>query len=70
MAKWIDQTLHVSQDAEIVLCGDRVIIQIADNQGWGGFARFIPEDWEQAAQMALALRLAAKHLEEIGKGLK
>ena len=70
MARWIDQTLHVSDKAEIVLRADSVVIQIADNQGWCGFATFQPMDWEDAASMALSLRLAAKHIEEIGKGLK
>ena len=69
MARWIDQTLHVSDRAEIVLMGDQVVIQIADNQGWDGYATFRPEDAEDAASMSIALRLAAKRLEEIGKGL-
>lgn len=70
MARWIDQTLHVSKSAEIVLKNDSVIIQIADNQGWDGYAHFMPESQEDAATMALSLRLAAKHLEEIGKDLQ
>lgn len=70
MARWINQTLHVSQDAEIVLKENSVVVQIADNQGWDGFATFDPSSREEAATMALSLRLAAKHLEEIGKGLK
>lgn len=69
MARWIDQTLHVSQDAEIVLKAGSVVIQIADNQGWDGFATFYPKSREDAQSMALSLRLAAKHLEEVGKGL-
>ena len=71
MARWIPQTLHVSKDAEIVLNHDSVRIQIADNQGWDGYATFRPETREDAVAMALALRLAAKHLEDaIGKGLE
>lgn len=70
MASWINQTLHVSDQAEIVLCGDKVVIQVANNQGWDGGANFVPKDWDDAARMALSLRLAAKHIEEIGKGLK
>lgn len=65
MARWIDQTLHVSDRAEIVLKNESVVIQIADNQGWDGYATFLPESKEDAATMALSLRLAAKHLEEI-----
>ena len=70
MAHWIDQTLHVSDQAEIVLKSDRVIVQIADNQGWDGYATFRPVDAEDAASMSIALRLAAKRLEEIGKGME
>ena len=69
MARWIDQTLHVSDEAEIVLKAGSVVIQIADNQGWDGAATFIPSSFEDAVTMALSLRLAAKHLEEIGKGM-
>ena len=70
MARWIDQTLHVSRDAEIILRDGSVVIQTADNQGWDGYATFTPTSQEDAATMALSLRLAAKHLEEIGKGLQ
>ena len=69
MARWIEQTLHVSEQAEIVLLGDKVIIQLANNQGWDGAATFEPKDREDANGMAISLRLAAKRLEEIGKGL-
>jgi hypothetical protein len=69
MARWIEQTLHVSKDAEIVLKAGSVVIQIADNQGWDGAAVFLPQSSEDAISMALSLRLAAKHLEEVGKGL-
>ena len=68
MARWIDQTLHISEDAEIVLKADAVIVQIANNQGWDGYATFQPSNWEDATSMALALRLAAKHLEGLWKG--
>ena len=70
MARWIDQTLHVSRQAEIVLRDGSVLIQTADNQGWDGYATFTPTSQEDAATMALSLRLAAKHLEEIGKGMQ
>ncbi len=70
MARWIDQTLHVSDTAEIVLKAESVVMQIAGNQGWDGFATFTPESQEDAATMALSLRLAAKHLEEIGKEMR
>lgn len=70
MARWINQTLHVSGEAEIVLREDSVVVQIADNQGWGGFATFRPESQADVAAMCLSLRLACKRLEEIGKGLE
>ena len=70
MAHWIDQTLHVNDKAEIILKGDRVIVQIADNQGWDGYATFRPKDFNEAASMSIALRLAAKRVEDIGKGMK
>lgn len=69
MARWITQTLHVNKEAEIVLLGGKVIIQIADNQGWDGFATFEPKTPEDAASMSIALRIAAKRLDEIGKGM-
>ena len=67
MARWIDQTLHVSREAEIILREGSVVIQVADNQGWDGYATFRPASKEDGATMALSLRLAAKHLEEVGK---
>lgn len=70
MARWINQTLHVSETAEIILGCDYVRIQVADNQGWDGYAVFRPCDQEEAASMSIALRIAAKRLEDIGKGLK
>lgn len=70
MAQWINQTLHVSETAEIVLADDHVRIQIADNQGWNGYATFRPLDQDEAARMSIALRMAAKRVEEIGKGLE
>lgn len=70
MAQWINQTLHVCETAEIILAGDHVRIQIAPNQGWDGYAFFQPRNPEEAARMSIALRLAAKRLEDIGKGLE
>lgn len=67
MARWIPQTLHVSSTAEIRLGESSVIIQLADNQGWDGAATFEPKSSQEAGGMAIALRLAAKRLEEIGK---
>ena len=69
MARWIDQTLRVDQDAQIILLSDRVIIEVGDNQGWDGFATFKPKSPDDAMAMGISLRLAAKRLEDIGKGL-
>lgn len=69
MARWIRQTLMVSEQAQITLLTDRVIIEIANNQGWDGGALFQPKDRDDANGMAIALRLAAKRLEDIGKGM-
>lgn len=69
MAHWINQTLHVNQEAEILLMEYRVIIQTAGNQGWDGAAVFSPINRDDAFAQAIALRLAAKRLEEIGKAM-
>lgn len=69
MAQWIRQTLHINDDAEIVLGEIGVWIGNADD-GHPEPARFNPETREDAESMAIALRLAAKRLEEIGKGLE
>lgn len=71
MALWINQTLHVSQDATVFLGEKGVHINNGDtdedNERGGSF---IPESRDQANGMAIALRLAAKRLEDIGKGMK
>lgn len=66
MARWIPQTLHVSEDAAILLGGMGVWIGHPD-EGHPSPATFDPKDREEANSMAIALRLAAKRLEEIGK---
>lgn len=70
MARWIPQTLHVSEKAEIILGQDGVWIGLGGNEDQlETSAVFEPQDREEANSMAIALRLAAKRLEEIGKGL-
>jgi hypothetical protein len=66
MARWIPQTLHVSDEAEILLGAGGVWIGHSD-QETPSPATFDPKDREEANSMAIALRLAAKRLEEIGK---
>lgn len=70
MARWIPQTLHVSETAKIILGRDGVWIGTpGEEDRLDGPATFDPQDREDANAMAIALRLAAKRLEEIGKGL-
>ena len=73
MARWISQTLHVSDTAEILLGQEGIWIGHPDRDDPDGPApepaTFDPKDREEANSMAIALRLAAKRLEEIGKGL-
>lgn len=66
MARWITQALHVSPVAEITLFEDWVKIGDPCDKGP---AFFEPETRDDANAMAIALRLAAKRLEDIGKGL-
>ncbi len=68
MAQWIRQTLHVDDHAEIVLGEIGVWIGNSDPEQEGP-AEFKPRTREEANGMAISLRLAAKRLEEIGKGL-
>lgn len=66
MARWIPQTLHVSDSAEILI-GDRGVWIGHPDDDPPTPATFDPKDREEANSMAIALRLAAKRLEEIGK---
>ena len=71
MARWIDQTLHVNDDAEVSLLGDAVWIGKAEVEDrLPQPALFAPTTREDANAMAISLRMAAKRLEEIGKGLE
>ncbi len=66
MALWITQTLEINARARIVL--ESKFVAIGDAPGQGS-AIFMPATREEANSQAIALRLAAKRLEEIGKGL-
>lgn len=65
MARWITQTLSIHARAQIILESKFVTIGDVGN----GCAVFMPETREDANAQAIALRLAAKRLEDIGKGL-
>ena len=71
MARWIDQTLSINPQAKIVISSSHVWIG-NDEAGYepDGSATFEPSDLADAQAMSLALRMAAKRLEDIGKGLK
>ena len=65
MALWITQTLNINARAQITLEGRFEAIGDIKN----GAAFFRPETREEANAQAIALRLAAKRLEDIGRGL-
>lgn len=65
MARWITQTLSVNARAQIILESKFVTIRDVGQ----GCAVFYPENRADANAQAIALRLAAKRLEDIGKGM-
>lgn len=67
MARWLDQVLHIDRDTSVFI-GDRHI-WIGTPDGKQGPAILCPKDLADAQAMSLALRMAAKRLEEIGKQL-
>ena len=69
MAQWINQTLHVNESAEIILFGDQVFIGSPDGENPAYGATFCPTTREQANAMSVVLKMAAKRLEDIGKGM-
>lgn len=64
MARWITQTFTIDNNAEIVLHEDYVVI--SDPRELPS-AIFKPKDLQDAMGMSIALRAAAKRLEDIGK---
>lgn len=68
MARWINQTLNVNRFAQIILEPDQVLISGGDPEVETS-ACFHPVNRDDANAMAIALRLAAKRLEDIGKVL-
>lgn len=65
MARWITQTLSINARAQVIL--EAGFVTIGDVKQ--GCAVFMPETRDDANSQAIALRLAAKRLEDIGKGL-
>lgn len=66
MARWITQVYSVNDLAEILIGADYVFIGHPTHPVG---AKFKPVDLADAMAMSIALRAAAKRLEEIGKGL-
>ena len=64
MARWITQTYRIDELSEIEISESGVVI--SDRSGLG-FATFEPKDLQDAMGMSIALRAAAKRLEDIGK---
>lgn len=67
MARWITQTYKVNGDAQIEL--GVLGVWIGDPVTKDG-AHFTPADLQDAMAMSIALRQAAKRLEDIGRGIK
>lgn len=65
MASWIEQTLKLP-GCEIRLLASSVEMRSDFD---GHTVLFVPFGQDMAAQMAIGLRLAAKRLDEIGKGM-
>lgn len=71
MARWIDQTLNLNECIQIDLTETCVWIGSPDDpESHPGPATFAPTTKDDANRMSIALKMAAKRLEEIGKGLK
>jgi len=74
MARWIKQTLSLDGgNIDVLLEHDFVCIG-TPSEIWGEppeeALTFRPTSRDQANQMAIALRLAAKRLEDMGKGMR
>ena len=70
MPRWIDQTLKVNEEVQIDLNHDSVWIGGQDGGSCESCpALFTPGTREEANRMSIALKMAAKRLEDIGKDL-
>lgn len=67
MARWIDQTLKINQDAEIAL--KERVVYIYDPKYERGVC-LDPVSPDDAFAMCIALKLAAKRLQDIGENKK
>ena len=67
MARWIKQTLSVNEHAQIILNERSVRIGDPDDDLC---AVFYPKTREEANSQSVALKMAAKRLEDIGKELE
>lgn len=74
MALWIEQTLKLKPGQEIYLGEEGVVISGPEEDGSGGeresSVAFAPNTRDEANRAAIALKVAARRLEEIGKGLE
>lgn len=66
MARWITQTYSIDEHSQIEIGEECVIVSSPNGQD---FALFRPKDLQDAMGMSIALRAAAKRLEDIGKNL-
>ena len=66
---WIIQELKIGLNS-IHLFEDSVAIEELDPGSKSTFARVYPLSRDEANRLSVAFRLAAKRLEEIGKGLE
>lgn len=64
---WVEHTLKVCDLGHLEIGEDYVLIGVPGRDYW---ATFKPKTRLEANRMAVALKLASKRLEEIGKGLK
>lgn len=71
MPRWIEQRLRINDHAQIDLMEDQVWVGSADDpeETSGCEAQFKPDTRDDANRMSIALKMAAKRLEDIGKGL-
>lgn len=70
MALWINQTLHIGDNISIDISQDHVYIAGYQDEDGPYPAMLKPVSRHEANAMSIALRMAAKRLEEIGKGLE
>lgn len=64
MARWITQTFSIDENSEIEIGEHYITI---GNPNTRGFALFDPKNLQDAMGMSIALRAAAKRIEDIGK---